>query len=66
MCNLELSDYRDLLDPENGDEDTLSSLERDGLVRVLPEKVEVTEYGRFALHQMFSDASPHFRCMMVR
>jgi len=65
MCNLELSDYRDLLDPEEDGNNTLGSLERGGLVRILPEKVEVTEYGRFALHQMFSDASPHFRCATV-
>lgn len=66
MCNLELSDYHDLLDAEANDgQHTLSSLERGGLVRVMPEKVEITDYGRFALHQMFSDASPHFRCATI-
>jgi oxygen-independent coproporphyrinogen-3 oxidase len=62
MCNLELADYRDLLD-EDGDNDTLAALARDGLVQVSNEKVAVTEYGRFALHQLWGEASPHFRAM---
>lgn len=64
MCNLQLSDYRDLLET-NGETNTLAELERDGLVQVTPEKIEVTEYGRFALHQLWGDASPHFRGLAV-
>jgi oxygen-independent coproporphyrinogen-3 oxidase len=60
MCNLELADYRDLLGME-GEEGVLGELERKGMVTVSDEKVEVTEYGRFALHQLWGDASPHFR-----
>lgn len=64
MCNLELSDYRDLLET-NGETNTLAELARDGLVQITPEKIEVTEYGRFALHQLWGDASPHFRGLAV-
>ena len=64
MCNLELSDYRDLLETD-GETGTLAELARDGLVQVTPDKIEVTEYGRFALHQLWGDASPHFRGLAV-
>ena len=64
ICNLELSDYRDLLETD-GDTNTLAELARDGLVQVTSEKIEVTEYGRFALHQLWGDASPHFRGLEV-
>ena len=64
MCNLELSDYRDLLDT-TGETNTLAELARDGLVQVTSEKIEVTAYGRFALHQLWGDASPHFRGLGV-
>jgi len=57
LCNLELSDCADLLE----DSDLLHELASQGFVEISDDKVSVTEYGRFALHQRWSDASPHFR-----
>ncbi|KGE05211.1 radical SAM protein [Pseudohaliea rubra] len=57
LCNLELSDYGDLLE----DNDLLKELASQGFVEISDDKVSVTEYGRFALHQRWSDASPHYR-----
>jgi oxygen-independent coproporphyrinogen-3 oxidase len=58
LCNLELHDYDALLD---GDSRMLDELARQGFVTISDDKVEVTEYGRFALHQRWGDASPHYR-----
>jgi oxygen-independent coproporphyrinogen-3 oxidase len=57
LCNLELSDYGDLLE----DSTLLRELASQGFVEISDDKVSVTEYGRFALHQRWSDASPHYR-----
>ncbi|MEQ8264863.1 radical SAM protein [Pseudohaliea sp.] len=57
LCNLELSDYADLLE----DSTLLEELASKGFVEISDDKVSVTEYGRFALHQRWSDASPHYR-----
>ena len=57
LCNLELSDYGDLLE----DSTLLTELANQGFVEISDDKVSVTEYGRFALHQRWSDASPHYR-----
>ena len=58
LCNLELSAYEDLLDDGQG---LLQDLAKQGYVEISDDKVSVTEYGRFALHQRWSDASPHYR-----
>ncbi|MHA7816062.1 MAG: radical SAM protein [Pseudohaliea sp.] len=57
LCNLELSDYEDLLE----DSSLLKELASKGFVEISDDKVSVTDYGRFALHQRWSDASPHYR-----
>lgn len=58
LCNLELRDYDGLLD---GNSRMLEELARQGFVEISDDRVAVTEYGRFALHQRWGDASPHYR-----
>ena len=59
MCNTKLRDYSAQIF-EQGD-GLLPQLYRDGMVIKDNEGISVTEEGRFALHQRWSDSSPVYR-----
>jgi len=58
MCNLHVSQNPFLDDDEDN---TLRCLEADGFVEISNEGVAITETGRYALHQLWGDASPSYR-----
>jgi oxygen-independent coproporphyrinogen-3 oxidase len=59
MCNTKLKDYSAQIF-EEGD-GLLPQLYREGLVQQDDDGISVTEQGRYALHQRWSDSSPMFR-----
>ena len=61
MCNLKLHDFDEILANDEEGESAIGSLERDGLVEISGRHVQVTEQGRYALHQLWGDASPSYR-----
>ena len=61
MCNLKLHDAGEILAYGDEGESAIDSLQRDGLVEVSGRHVQVTEHGRYALHQLWGDASPSYR-----
>jgi oxygen-independent coproporphyrinogen-3 oxidase len=60
VCNLRTDDYESLLGTLDAP-GPLNSLQSDGLVTVVEDELTITESGRFALHQLWGDASPRFR-----
>ena len=62
MCNLQHgspAQFADSLD--GGSDSTLRGLEEDGYVEISSDGVAITETGRYALHQLWGDASPSYR-----
>ena len=58
MCNLQYSSA----DPYDASNDaTLLALQYEGFVEIDGGGVSVTETGRYALHQLWGDASPSYR-----
>jgi oxygen-independent coproporphyrinogen-3 oxidase len=62
MCNLQHGNPEQFEGIESDDCDTvLGSLARDGYVEVRSSGISITETGRYALHQLWGDASPSYR-----
>jgi oxygen-independent coproporphyrinogen-3 oxidase len=58
MCNLQHSS----IEPFDAAHDpTLRALQEEGFVAIDAGGVSVTETGRYALHQLWGDASPSYR-----
>ncbi|MEO1079575.1 MAG: radical SAM protein [Pseudomonadota bacterium] len=62
MCNLHGSpaQFAESLDGDSS-QSTLRGLEEDGYVEISGNGVAITETGRYALHQLWGDASPSYR-----
>jgi oxygen-independent coproporphyrinogen-3 oxidase len=61
MCNMQLADYSALLEIDDASPRSIADYEREGLVKISPRGVAVTEQGRFVLHHLWGDISPRHR-----